>query len=91
MSVYQGEVNERQRWNQIVGLQICLRREDRGMTQMDLARAVGLAENDKGTISKYESGSHLPSAHMLFKLAKALSCSMDFFYGPIKRENLVRF
>lgn len=76
-------------WNEIIGQQIMIRREECGLTQEQLAILVKLS--DKGTISGYESGKRAPSAHTLFRISKALNCSMDFFYGPIRRENLVQF
>lgn len=75
-------------WNRIVGEQIFLRREERGMTQKQLAEQVGVNKNQ---ISMIESGSRVPSVHTLFKISRALTCQMDCFYGPIKRENLVVF
>lgn len=88
MSVSPETLTERAEWRRIVGQQIMLRREERGFSQHRLANLVGC---DSAKISRYESGHLSPSAHTLFKIARALSCSMDFFYGPIKRENLVKF
>lgn len=49
-------------------------RQAAGMTQTQLADAVGCYQKD---ISRWEAGTHEPGAQTLKKLAKALSCSMD--------------
>ena len=49
-------------------------REKRGMTQVSLATAVGVAQ---GYISALENGLYSPSFEILIKLAKALNCSLD--------------
>ena len=45
-----------------------------GMTQVQLAEAVGCKQKD---ISRYESGLHEPGALTLKKMAQVLGCSMD--------------
>lgn len=75
-------------WNEIVGLQIYNRRTEKNLTQKELGEMVGVK---KHRITQIESGVSPPSAHTLFKIARALCCQMDVFYGPIKRENLVKF
>lgn len=45
-----------------------------GLTQTQLAEAVGCKQKD---ISRYESGLHEPGALTLKKIAQVLGCSMD--------------
>ena len=47
-----------------------------GMSQVELADAVGVSRN---TIANYESGKTRPSVSYLFKMARALGCSMANF------------
>ena len=49
-------------------------RRKRGMTQAELAKAVGLAQ---ASISTLESGETKPSFETLIKLARTLGCSLD--------------
>lgn len=49
-------------------------RKAAGLSQMQLAEAVGCHQKD---ISRYESGQREPGALMLKKMAQALGCSMD--------------
>ncbi len=49
-------------------------RRKRGMTQSELAKAVGLAQ---ASISTLESGETKPAFETLIKLARALDCSLD--------------
>ena len=52
-------------------------RKTAGMTQTDLARAVG---TNKESIRTWENGAYWPSAVWLPKLAEALGCSIDDLY-----------
>lgn len=49
-------------------------REKRGMTQRDLAIAIGV---DQSAVSLWEVGKTQPRAKLLPKLAKILDCSVD--------------
>ena len=49
-------------------------RRKRGMTQAELAKAVGLAQ---ASISTLESGETKPAFETLIKLARTLGCSLD--------------
>jgi transcriptional regulator with XRE-family HTH domain len=53
-------------------------REDRGISQADLARE---ADIHPTVISQFESGSRQPSPDNLKKLADALSVSIDYLLG----------
>lgn len=50
-------------------------REKRGLTQQDLAVAIGVT---LGLIGRYERGEHLPTADRLLSLSKVLRASADF-------------
>jgi Zn-dependent peptidase ImmA (M78 family)/transcriptional regulator with XRE-family HTH domain len=56
---------------------ISLARESRGITQGELARAIGVSQ---GTISKYESGINSPPNDDLGKIAKELNYPESFFF-----------
>ena len=50
------------------------RREERGMTQGDLARAAGVTRQ---TIISLERGRYNPSLELAFRLARLFSCSIE--------------
>ena len=50
----------------------------RGMTQQELADAVGITQSQ---IARYESGETQPSLETLRKLAAALDCTLDELIG----------
>jgi transcriptional regulator with XRE-family HTH domain len=73
------------------GLGVRLRqvREKRGLTQEDLARAIG---SDWMRVSRYERGVNLPAADKLVALAAALRVSTDFLLrGDRTGEEPVEF
>ena len=51
----------------------------RGMTQAELATAVGVAPH---TISRYEDGNRSPNVGMLMALAQTLKCRVDDILDP---------
>ena len=53
-------------------------RENRGLTQSDLAQRAGL---EPSAVSHFEAGRRQPSFHNLRKLADALSVSTDYLIG----------
>jgi len=60
-----------------VGEQIRKRRQARGVTQQELARALGISYQQ---IQKYENGTNRISAGRLYILAKALETSVGTFF-----------
>jgi len=60
---------------------LILARESRGMTQSELARAVGVTQ---GKVSKYENGMLLVSREDLDKIAAVLDYTPDFFFQQDK-------
>lgn len=54
-------------------------RKEKGLTQDDLAAAVGVK---RAVISKYENGSISPSLDMLEKIAEALNVPVSSFLSP---------
>lgn len=62
-----------------VGLRIRERRQQRGVTQQELARALGISYQQ---VQKYENGTNRVSAGRLYILAQALDLEIaDFFDG----------
>ena len=55
-------------------LRLAEMRKKRNMTQMALARAVGIAQP---SISDMENGNTNPTLENLIKIAKVLECSLD--------------
>lgn len=53
-------------------------REERGITQTELARQLGVV---RSTICFYESGQHSPTPDMLIKLADFFGVSVDYLLG----------
>ena len=58
-------------------------RQDRGLTQRDLAKLFFVTP---GTISNYEKGRHLPDAERLIKIADYFSVTTDYLLGPQFRQ-----
>lgn len=56
-------------------------RENKKMTQRELALAIGVTPN---AISQYETGTRKPDIVTLKKLAAALHCTTDQLLEPIK-------
>jgi transcriptional regulator with XRE-family HTH domain len=56
-------------------------RRARGMTQAQLAAAVGLSASSKGYISELELGRKMPTTTLLIRLARYFSVSVDALLG----------
>ena len=67
-----------------IGSKIKYYREEKSLTQDDLAKKLGLG---KGTISNYESGYRTPQGNRLFELAEILDININELFPPtIKSE-----
>jgi transcriptional regulator with XRE-family HTH domain len=64
--------------DQTLGNRIRVRRAELGMSQAELATALGLSFQQ---VQKYEQGKNRVTAHRLEVIAKALSMPIHFFYG----------
>lgn len=53
-------------------------RKERGLTQVQLAEMMSVTQ---GAVSSWESGTALPQASQLPRLADLLGCSIDALYG----------
>lgn len=60
-----------------IGSRIKERREELEITQVELAKRVGVS---KGSIGNYESGVSAPNEKILYKLFSALKCDANFLY-----------
>lgn len=65
----------------LTGLRPC--RKASGMTQSELARAIGTSRQN---IQKWEYGECWPSAEWIPKLAKACGCRMEELFGSGQEE-----
>lgn len=54
-------------------------REKKGMSQAQLANTLGL---ERSTIAKWETGTSMPRANLLPKLASTLGCTVDELLRP---------
>lgn len=54
-------------------------REEKGLTQKDLAQTLGL--NSKSTITNYEQNTRDPDYETLIKIAKFFEVSIDYLLG----------
>lgn len=53
-------------------------RERDGLSQSELAHALGLSESSKGFISEIESGKKIPKAELVLRLADRFGVSTDY-------------
>lgn len=53
-------------------------RERAGLSQTDLAQALGLSESSKGFISEIESGKKLPKTELVLRLADHFGVTTDY-------------
>lgn len=60
-----------------IGSRIKERREELQITQVELAKMVGVS---KGSIGNYESGVSAPNEKILYKLFTALNCDANYLY-----------
>ena len=62
--------------DEIIGKKIKALRKTRGMTQIQLAEALGL---ERASISNYETGRRSPHLQQLEQIAKVLGVSLEYF------------
>ncbi len=67
-----------------VGRQICARRRALGMSQGELAKAVGVTYQQ---VQKYELGGNRVSASMLFRISRALSVPAGRFFDGLAGQD----
>lgn len=59
-------------------------RENKGITQQDLADQLGIARN---TISGYETGARIPDLERLYAIAKIFVVTTDYLVGMTNNKN----
>lgn len=69
------------KWDRFIGEKIKAAREERGMPQEELAKAV---YKNRVTISDYERGRTEISAYDLMRIAQALGKPLMYFFPPLK-------
>ena len=69
----------------IFGERLKYLREDKGITQIDLANFLMLANS---TISQYESGKRTPDVETLQKIADFFGTTTDYLLGKTNNRNL---
>lgn len=67
-----------------IGSKIKELRKNKGLTQKELAILVNMGDT---TIANYEKGFRTPKKNTLFKLANALSVTIDDLFPPIKKSD----
>jgi transcriptional regulator with XRE-family HTH domain len=73
---------ESKRYFALLGAQIAQLRKARGMTQAELARAIGVSQQ---AVFAYELGERRPSILLLAKIAKALTVAVEDLIGLSKQ------
>ena len=53
-------------------------RTERGMSQTELARAIGLSDHSRGYVSEIESGKKIPPPEKILALAELFGVSTDY-------------
>lgn len=72
-----------------IGSRIKERREELGITQVELAALIGVS---KGSIGNYECGVSAPNEKILYKLFTALKCDANYLYqDDIQTLNETKF
>lgn len=64
--------------NNVLGQRIKALREERGLTQKDLAKTLNIANT---TLSQYESGQRIPSDEVKIKIAEYFRVTLDYLFG----------
>jgi transcriptional regulator with XRE-family HTH domain len=71
--------------NVAVGMRIRQHRLERQLTQMELARQIGIQQSD---LSRMEKGEYRVSLDVLFRILQTFEMSLGEFFGDLARENL---
>jgi transcriptional regulator with XRE-family HTH domain len=71
-------------WFKEMGKKIQRAREERGMTQMDLARALGITQ---AALSNYELGKRRLYLHQIEELSQVLQKNIDYFIPSPEQNN----
>ena len=62
------------RW---IGSRLRIKRTSRGMSQQQLSKLLGVDRND---LARFEAGTERVNANFLFRIAKSLDVSPDYFF-----------
>jgi transcriptional regulator with XRE-family HTH domain len=73
--------HEDREWSRIVGEQIYNRRMDFGLTRQKLADQ---CQCNVDSLANIENGKQVANVNTLYRIARALSCDMGYFFGPIR-------
>lgn len=66
---------------EVMGKRIQQRRKEFRITQIDLAKALGLSEDSRSSISRWEKGTEFPSTTLIPKLCDILHCDVGYLFG----------
>ena len=72
--------------HETLGERIRNQREKKGLTQAQLADALGLADGSRTTIVKWENGKQYPSSKKIPDLCKVLGCDAGYLFGEYETE-----
>lgn len=75
--------NDMKAMDKIVGQKIRIRRVKQGLTQQDLAAALGLSYQQ---VQKYETGANRVSAGRLYYIANVLGVDIPYFFSAATEE-----
>jgi transcriptional regulator with XRE-family HTH domain len=68
-----------------VGQRIRQRRQERSLTQTELARQIGIQQSD---LSRMEKGEYRVSLDVLFRLLQVFEMSLGEFFGDLAQQGL---
>jgi len=68
-----------------VGQRIRQHRQERSLTQTELARQIGIQQSD---LSRIEKGEYRVSLDVLFRLLRVFEMSLGEFFGDLARQSL---
>jgi transcriptional regulator with XRE-family HTH domain len=68
-----------------VGQRIRQQRQERNLTQTELARQIGIQQSD---LSRMEKGEYRVSLDVLFRLLQAFELSLGEFFGDLAQQGL---
>lgn len=67
----------------VIGARVAVLRKERGMTQVELAKRLGIPQP---VLSRYERGKARLSAEMVLRIAEVLEVSTDMILGLTRRD-----
>lgn len=74
--------------NNILGKRIASLREEKGLTQIELAKQLNISNT---TLSQYEAGNRTPGNDILKQIADYFEVSLDYLLGRVNYKNIIAY